>query len=185
MDVTNNELTEFSNTNFSIIGRGLYIATSFEKTFRAYFAIIAFKYLPFFSENIREFSIFKGLNRFSLSTCEKVYKKCSNITLNRCIEIFFEEVLCLVDPENEVKFSNARKARNFIAHELCNFELNEIEKDSFRFFLETEMYEKVQNIVECILIMENAINEFNKEPILRDFDKRVNEICEWVIEDIS
>ena len=81
------------------------------------------------------------------------------------------------------KFIKAKNVRNYIAHELCNFDLEETEKDSFRDFLKNEMLEDVKIIIECTLIMENVINDFNNEPILHDLDKRVNEICEWVVDE--
>ena len=56
MNTTNYELTEFSNNYFSIIGKFLYIATNYEKTFRAYFTTIACKYFPHFNNIIPEFS---------------------------------------------------------------------------------------------------------------------------------
>ena len=45
------------------------------------------------------------------------------------------------------------------------------------------MLKDVKVIIECTLIMENVINDFNNEPILHDLDKRVNEICEWVVDE--
>lgn len=67
------ELTEFSNNNFAIIGRILYIATQYEKTFRAYFNGLACKYVNFFVKEIDEFSGIEISNDF-MANMNIVYK---------------------------------------------------------------------------------------------------------------
>ena len=188
MNTTNYELTEFSNNYFSIIGKFLYIATNYEKTFRAYFTTIACKYFPHFNNIIPEFSEIELLDQnidSLLKVYNEIYERCSKFSFNKIIQIYFDKIISEIISDSclKEKFIKAKNVRNYIAHELCNFDLEETEKDSFRDFLKNEMLEDVKVIIECTLIMENEINDFNNEPILHDLDKRVNEICEWVADE--
>lgn len=187
MNTTNYELTEFSNNNFSIIGRFLYIATNYEKTFRAYFTILVCKYLSSFKKIVPELSMIDLKTDSSESLSKKyneVYEKCSKFSFNEVIQIFFDKIISKVisDSYLKEKFIKAKNVRNYIAHELCNLELEEIEKDSFRDFLKNKMLEDVKVIIECTLIMENVINDFNKEPTFINFEEQVEKICKWAID---
>ena len=85
-------LTEFSNNNFSIIGRLLYFATRYEKDFRSYFTITACKYLEYFVSEIKEFSKIKALDH-SQSTLNKVCEISSGLSFHKIITIFFDEII--------------------------------------------------------------------------------------------
>lgn len=188
MNTTDYESTEFSNNCFSIIGKFLYIATNYEKTFRAYFSTIACKYFPHFKNIIPEFSRIELIDQnidSLLKVYNEIYEQCSKLSFNKILQIYFDKIISEIISDSclKEKFIKAKNVRNYIVHELCNFELEEVEKDSFRDYLINEMLKDVKVIIECTLIMENAINEFNNEPILHDLDKRVNEICEWVVDE--
>ena len=176
------ELTEFSNNNFAIIGRILYIATQYEKTFRAYFNGLACKYLPFFVKEIDEFSRIKLTNDFMININE-VFNISSKLSFHRIISIFFEKIINKAIPSKQIKdlFISAKETRNYIAHELCNFPVEEAENDSFKNFLQSELEEKLKQLIECTLIMENCINEFNKDPLLKNISKEVDRIFAWTI----
>ena len=188
MNTIDYELTEFSNNNFSIIGRFLYIATNYEKTFRSYFTVIACKYFSYFRKIVPEFLRIELLDQNMdslLRVYNEIYKQCSEFSFNKILQIYFDKIISEIISDSclKEKFIKAKNVRNYIAHELCNFDLEEVEKDSFRDYLKNEMLKDVKVIIECTLIMENVINDFNNEPILHDLDKRVNEICEWVVDE--
>lgn len=176
------ELTEFSNNNFAIIGRILYIATQYEKTFKAYFNSLACKYLNYFVKEIDEFSGIELTNDF-MTNMNIVYKKSSKLSFHQVITIFFDKIIIKVIPSDQIKdlFINAKETRNFIAHELCNFSAEEAEKESFKDFLQNELEEKLKQLIECTLIMENCINEFNKEPTFNDVSSKINKIYGWIL----
>lgn len=44
------------------------------------------------------------------------------------------------------------------------------------------MLEDVKIIIECTLMMENEINDFNKEPTFINLERQVEKICKWAIE---
>lgn len=187
MNTTNYELTEFSNNNFSIIGKFLYIATNYEKTFITYFTVIACKYFPYFKKIVPEFSKIELLDQnidSLLKVYDEIYEQCLKFSFNKIIQIYFDKIFSKVisDSYLKEKFIKAKNVRNYIAHELCNFELEEIEKDSFRDFLKNEMLEDVKVIIESTLIMENVINDFNKGPTFINLEEQVEKLCKWVIE---
>lgn len=187
MNTTDYESTEFSNNNFSIIGKFLYIATNYEKTFRAYFTVIACKYFSYFKNIVPEFSRIEFLNQnidSLLKVYNEIYVQCSKFSFNTIIQIYFDKIISKVisDSYLKEKFIKAKNVRNYIAHELCNFDLEETEKETFRDFLKNEMLEDVKIIIECTLIMENVINDFNKESTFINLEKQVEKICKWAIE---
>ena len=92
MIIYNYETTEFSNNNFAIIGRILYIATQYEKTFRAYFNGLACKYLPWFVKEIDEFSRIELTNDF-MANMKEVLNTSSKLSFHRLISIFFEKII--------------------------------------------------------------------------------------------
>lgn len=179
-------LTEFSNNNFSIIGRLLYFATRYEKDFRSYFTITACKYLEYFVSEIKEFSKIKTLDR-SQSTLNKVYEISSSLSFHKIITIFFDEIInkILMSDVLKEKFLKAKNFRNYIAHELCNFHITEAESDSIRNRLQKDVKEECKLMIECILMMERAVCEFNKEPIYFNIEKETNMLCSWVFEVIE
>ena len=83
------------------------------------------------------------------------------------------------------KFLKAKNFRNYIAHELCNFHITEAESDSIRNRLQKDMKEECKLMIECILMMERAVCEFNKEPIYFNIEKETNMLCSWVFEVIE
>ena len=176
------ELTEFSNNNFAIIGRVLYIATQYEKSFRAYFNSLACKYFNFFVIEIDEFSGIEISNDF-MANMNEVLNTSSKLSFHRIISIFFEKIINKAIPSNQIKdlFISAKETRNYIAHELCNFPVEKAEVDSFKNFFQNELEEKLKQLIECILIMENCINDFNKEPTLIDINSEINKIYDWVV----
>lgn len=176
------ELTEFSNNNFAIIGRILYIATQYEKTFRAYFNGLACKYVNFFVKEIDEFSGIEISNDF-MANMNEVLNTSSKLSFHRLISIFFDKIINKAISSTQIKdlFISAKETRNYIAHELCNFHVEEAENDSFRNFLQNELEEKLKQLIECTLIMENCINEFNKEPTLIDINSKINKIYDWIV----
>lgn len=176
------ELTEFSNNNFAIIGRILYITTKYEKTFRTYFSIVVCKWLPYFIKNVPEFSRIGKIGNSELAL-KKVYEISNALSFNRVICIFFDTIINRIALSNKIKekFINAKNARNFVAHELCVFDLNEIETTVFRIYLQEKMSKIIRQIIECTLIMEYMINKINMEPDLIDFNKKVDKIFFWTI----
>lgn len=180
------ELTEFSNNNFAIIGRILYIATQYEKTFRAYFNGLACKYLPCFVKEIDEFSRIELTNDF-MANMNEVLNTSSKLSFHRIISIFFEKIINKAIPSNQIKdlFISAKETRNYIAHKLCNFPVEEAEVDSFKNFFQNELEEKLKQLIECTLIMENCINEFNKDPLLKNISKEVDRIFAWTINPLN
>ena len=176
------ETTEFSNNNFAIIGRVLYIATQYEKSFRAYWNSLACKYFNFFVKEIDEFSRIEISNDF-MANMNRVIDTSSKLSFHRLISIFFEKIINKAIPSNQIKdlFISAKETRNYIAHELCNFPVEESENDSFRNFLQNELEEKLKQLIECTLIMENCINEFNKEPTFNDVSSKINKIYGWIL----
>lgn len=176
------ELTEFSNNNFAIIGRVLYIATQYEKSFRAYFNNLACKYFNFFVKEIDEFSGIEISNDF-MANMNEVLNTSSKLSFHRIISIFFEKIINKAIPSKQIKdlFISAKETRNYIAHELCNFPVEEAENDSFKNFLQSELEEKLKQLIECTLIMENCINEFNKEPTFNDVSSKINKIYGWIL----
>lgn len=176
------ELTEFSNNNFAIIGRILYIATQYEKIFRAYFNGLACKYVNFFVKEIDEFSGIEISNDF-MANMNEVLNTSLKLSFHRLISIFFDKIINKAIPSNQIKdlFLKAKETRNYIAHELCNFPVEEAENDSFKNFLQNELEEKLKQMIECTLIMENCINEFNKEPTLIDINSKINKIYDWIV----
>ena len=186
MLINNYSTTEFSNNNFAIIGRILYIATQYEKTFKAYFNGLACKYLPFFVKEIDEFSRIKLTNDF-MANMNEVLNTSSKLSFHRIISIFFEKLINKVIPSNQINdlFISAKETRNYIAHELCNFPVEESENDSFKKFLQNELEEKLKQLIECTLIMENCINEFNKDPLLKNISKEVDRIFAWTINPLN
>ncbi len=176
------ETTEFSNNNFAIIGRILYIATQYEKTFKAYFNSLVCKYLPFFIKEIKDFKKLKVTKDLILDI-ENAMKKTSKMTLDKVITIFFDKIINKVISSNQIKdlFIKAKETRNFIAHELCNFPVEEAKKDSFKDYLQNDLEEQLKQLIECTLIMENCINDFNKEPTLIDINSEIYKIYDWVV----
>ena len=175
-------ITEFSNDNFAIIGRFLYIGTQYEKSFRAYFTVNVLKYSSYFKNKMKEFKNIK-IDNYSEKALFEINEISSKLTFNRMISFFFDNIINKILPSDDFKaiFIKAKDFRNYIAHELCNFELNEIEKDSFRNHLIKDLEDEVKNLIMCVLIMGNAINEFNKEPTLINIDKKIDEIYQWII----
>ena len=45
--------------------------------------------------------------------------------------------------------------------------------------------EKLKQLIECTLIMENCINEFNKDPLLKNISKEVDRIFAWTINPLN
>lgn len=182
MLINNDSTTEFSNNNFAIIGRILYIATQYEKTFRAYFNGLACKYLPWFVKEIDEFSRIELTNDF-MANMKEVLNTSSKLSFHRFISIFFEKIINKAIPSKQIKdlFISAKETRNYIAHELCNFPVEEAENDSFKNFLQSKLEEKLKQLIECTLIMENCINEFYKDPLLKNISKEVDRIFAWTI----
>lgn len=176
------ETTEFSNNNFAIIGRILYIATQYEKTFRVYFNGLACRNLNYFVKEIDEFSRIEISNDF-MANMNGVIDKSSKLSFHRLISIFFEKIINKAIPSNQIKnlFISAKETRNYIAHELCNFPVEEAENDSFKNFLQSELEEKLKQLIECALIMENCINEFNKDPTFNDVSSKINKIYGWIL----
>lgn len=183
MITDNYETTEFSNNNFAIIGRMLFIATKYEKTFRAYFTILAMKYLPFYVSVFKEFSCLEPTD-ISEANLQKVCDILSKLSFHKIITYYFDKIIDKELPTDKIKvmFIKAKKTRNYIAHELCNCNTDEIEKDSFRRHLQNEMEDELKRLIECVLFMENAISVFNKAPPLVNTTKGVNKIFTWIID---
>lgn len=186
MIIDNYETTEFSNNNFAIIGRVLYIATQYEKSFRAYFNSLACKYFNFFVKEIDEFSGIEISNDF-MTNMKEVLNTSSKLSFHRLISIFFEKIINKAIPSKQIKdlFISAKETRNYIAHELCNFPVEKAAVDSFKNFFQNELEEKLKQLIECTLIMENCINDFNKEPLLKNISKEVDRIFAWIINTLN
>lgn len=182
MLINNYSTTEFSNDNFAIIGRLLYIATQYEKSFRAFFTVNACKCLPFLSKEVEKFSKIKNID-YSESRLNEVCEIASKLSFHEIISIFFDKVINLIIPSKELKeiFINAKNFRNYIAHELCNCELSEVESDCFRSNLIKNHKNEIRNLILCNLMMESAIQEFNKETVIYNIDKKTEEIFSWII----
>ena len=158
----------------------------YEKDFRSYFTITACKYLEYFVSEIKEFSKIKALDH-SQSTLNKVCEISSGLSFHKIITIFFDEIInkILMSDVLKEKFLKAKNFRNYIAHELCNFHITEAESDSIRNRLQKDMKEECKLMIECILVMERAVCEFNKEPIYFNIEKETNMLCSWVFEVIE
>lgn len=174
-------ITEFSDDNFAIIGRLLYIATHYEKSFRAYFTINACKHLYFFSKEVKKFSKIKNID-YSESILNEVCELSSELPFHEIISIFFDKFINLIIPAKEVKeiFIKAKNFRNYIAHELCKCELADIESNYFREKIIKEHEEEIKDLIKCSLMMENAIHEFNKESTIYNINMS-DKIYKWVI----
>lgn len=176
------ETTEFSNNNFAIIGRILFIATKYELVFRGYFNGLACKYLRFFVKEVEEFSKIE-ITKDLVLNCEKVLEKTSKMSFHKVITIFFDKIINKAIPSNQIKdlFKNAKETRNFIAHELCKISIEETKKDSFREYLQKELENQLKQMIECTLIMDNCINEFNSDSTLIDINSEINKIYDWIV----
>ena len=118
-----------------------------------------------------------------MANMNEVLNTSSKLSFHRLISIFFEKIINKAIPSNRIQdlFISAKVTRNYIAHELCNFPVEEAEKDSFKNFLQNELEEKLKQLIECTLIMENCINEFDKEPTLIDINSEINKMYGWVV----
>lgn len=158
----------------------------YEKTFRAYFNGLACKSFNYFVKEIDEFSGIEISNDF-MANMNIVINTSSKLSFHRLISIFFEKIINKAIPSTKIKdlFISAKETRNYIAHELCNFPVEEAENDSFKNFLQRELEEKLKQLIECTLIMENCINEFNKDPLLKNISKEVDRIFAWTINPLN
>ena len=174
--------TEFSNDNFAIIGRLLYLATQYEKSFREYFTVNVLKYPLYFVHEMKEFSKLT-INNLSEKELYEISAISSKLTFNRIITFFFDHIINKILPSDEVKeiFIKAKEFRNFIAHELCNFELSVIEAENFRDNLINENEEEIKNLTKCVVLMDNTINEFNKESTKVYSEAEIADIYYWIL----
>ena len=175
------ENTDFSNDNFAIIGRLLYLATQYEKAFRAYFTINVCKYPALFEDKLDKLRKIDTEQSLENIYCD-IYAITSKLCFDKIISIFFD-IIDVIIPSKEIKdkFIKAKKFRNYIAHELCNFEIERIEIDSIAEKLQNEMRVECRQLIECVLMMECAICDFNKEPVSVNIAKKVDKIYCWIL----
>ena len=102
MIIDNYEITEFSKNNFAIIGRILYIATQYEKSFRAYFKVNVLKHSSYFKNEMKEFENIKINDNSEKTLCE-ISDKSSKIPFNRIITFFFDNIFNKILPSDELK----------------------------------------------------------------------------------
>lgn len=173
------ELTNFSNNNFSIIGRALALATNFEKTFKTYLFALVIRYRTYFKKEIKEF------NKINNSNNDEVFKQIfKKISFDRSIKIVTNIAAKGFPEVKKIKkeLLKAKDARNFIAHELCVGYYDSIETDEFRNFLLNELKDKITLITRCTMGLEVLINVYNKEELNINVDNCTKKLVDWAID---
>jgi hypothetical protein len=160
----NFERTEFSDENYSLVGRALTYATKFEKEVKVLESMFYLK------SNNGILNDEKALKEF--------IKRIEKFTLNQSIkELGFES-----DIENILM--KAKNARNFIAHELTIDLIDSADTSEEREYLLETLKNKITEIAEAekIILLIQTISNKEELPDVSFFKEYSKKITDWVID---
>jgi len=145
---------------YAIVGKSLTLATAFEKNCKALAAGLKLKRNPeLFREENSLNKVVEGIDKETL--CKTLYGFLGNLEETLCDR---KEVALI--KEAVVIFEEARKHRNYIAHELAVGLMSRSEGDSILVEFKEDLRRRITELALANLIICTVMSKFSNEPIL-------------------
>lgn len=166
------ESTEFSDNCFSIIGKAIFYATFFESNFVSFTKIEELK-INCLTSDKPDFEII----------FEKINKRTLNVHIDHFIKLHKIEYIKEILENLKEILHDARKSRNFIAHDICKGIEYIIETDEGQNKIIQQIKEEIYKIAKADVIICYLIQIFNKEiiPDSSIIETYPNNVLNWVL----